>query len=104
MQHCVEKDLGWGLKVKALPRRCIVCGDDAVEMCGLDRVEVCFSREKSSQSAVSVFDPAFLPGCVRIAEVGLQTEWMQQEVSSELGSIVEGERFAEVFGDHLQQP
>jgi len=74
-----------------------------VEVLGFDGFEVCFARQEPSDPSVGVFDPAFLPRGVRIAEVCFEAEWMEQEVSGELGSVVEGERLSKVFGDSEEQ-
>ena len=103
MQHFVEKDLGWCLEVKAFSGRAIVGCEYAVEVARRDGLEICFPGQKPAQSSMSVFDAAFLPGRVGIAEVGLESGGMEQEVSCELGSVVEGKCLSQVFRDHPEQ-
>ena len=74
-----------------------------MEVLGLDGFEVGFSGQEPPQPAVSVFDAAFLPGSMGIAEVGLEAERMQQEVACELGAGVEGEGPAQVSRHHVEQ-
>ena len=67
-------------------------GEDVV---GLEGVEVGGSGEVSSEASDGVFDAAFLPGAVRVAEEGLEADLV---VLGELGSVVEGEGAPEGLG------
>jgi hypothetical protein len=61
-------------------------GEDVV---GLEGVEVGGSGEVSSEASDGVFDAAFLPGAVRVAEEGVEADLV---VFGELGSVIEGNR------------
>ena len=71
-------------------------------MLGRYRVEIGFAREIAAQATVGVFDAAFLPWGVRIAEVGLQTEPVQTQVSGELGAVIEGDCLAQTAGNERE--
>ena len=51
----------------------------------------------SAQAADGVFNPALLPGCVRVAEEGLDAEGMEV-MAGELRAIVEGDGLPAVGG------
>ena len=96
MQHLSKKNLGWRLKTEAFPGSVVVGGNVCAEEDVVDGVEVCLARQGSSQAADGVFDGAFLPGTVGIAEEGPDCELVgEDEVLSELGAIVQGDGFAQ---------
>ena len=68
-----------------------------------DGGEVGFARDEASHSADGVFDAAFLPRGVGIAEEGLQIEAVQAGVACELGAVVEGDCSAQLRWDGPEQ-
>jgi len=66
-----------------------------------DEIEIGFAWEGASETSYGVFDAAFLPGGVGVAEEGIDAELI---VECELGTIVEGEAFPEVLGDWFEEP
>ncbi len=50
-----------------------------------DVSEVGLSGQKTSRASDGVFDAAFLPRRMRVAEEGLEVELVQDEVACELG-------------------
>ena len=66
-----------------------------------DEIKVGFAREGASESAYGVFNAAFLPRGVGVAEEGVDTELV---VECELGAIVDGEAFPEDLGDGVEEP
>lgn len=67
-----------------------------------DGFEIGFAGQVSAQAGVSVFDAAFLPWGMGIAEVGLQAERVEVEVACELGAVVEGEGPAQMRGQEFE--
>ena len=53
--------------------------------------EVGFARQVAAHSSDGVFDAAFLPGRVGVAEEGLEAELVELVVAGELGAVVEGD-------------
>src|SRR3990170_7495386 len=74
VQQLAEEDLSWGLEVQALSGGIVIGSDELVEVLCRDGGEVGFARQGPAHSADGVFDAAFLPGCVRIAEEGFEGE------------------------------
>ena len=102
MQHPGE-DLSWCTEVQTLSWGVIVGVDDAVEIFRAECCDVGFAREEAAESSDSVFDAAFLPGRVRIAEEGEQSGlFVQAMMLGKLGSIVDGERSAQSLGQGLE--
>src|SRR4051812_33645825 len=57
------------------------------------------ARQEAADAAVRVLDGAFLPGAVRVAEVGLHRELpVEGGVAGELAAAVEGDRAAGLLG------
>src|SRR3546814_8827862 len=74
-----------------------VCSSDLV-------VEAGFSGEVSTEATDGVFDAAFLPWGVRIAEEGLDSELPFDAVmAGKFGAIVEGDRPSQRRGHWLEQ-
>jgi len=90
VQH-FEEGFSRGPEVKALSRGVVVDRDEGVETPRGEFAEVGLSRDQTAHPADRVLDAALLPGCVRIAEVGLDGEPMQSAVAGKLGAIVEGD-------------
>jgi hypothetical protein len=61
-----------------------------------DSSEIGFAWDEASHSADGVFDAAFLPGGVGIAEEGFQVEAVKAGVAGELGAIVECDCLAQL--------
>src|SRR5713101_5457476 len=96
VQHLSKKNLGWRHKSEAFSRSVVVGDDACVEEDFVDGVEVCLARQRSSHAADGVFDGAFLPGTVGITEEGSDAELVgEDEVLSELGTIVQGNGLAQ---------
>jgi len=89
VQHFGE-GLGRGSEVKAFAGRVVVGGDHLAESSGWEGGEVGLARDEAAHAADGVFDAALLPGRMRIAEEGLDGEAVQQQMTGELGAVVEG--------------
>ena len=60
-----------------------------------DEIEVSFAGQRASQAPDGVFHSAFLPGTMRIAEEGLETDGLVKPVMlGELVSVVKADGFA----------
>src|ERR1043166_8164657 len=103
VQH-LSKGLGWGSEVKAFARGVVVGGDAFAEAAVWEGSEIGFARDEAAHPADGIFDAALLPGCVGIAEEGLDRELMQCEVAGELGSVIEGDGMAQRLGHSSEQP
>ena len=71
MQHFGE-DLSWGVEVQALSWGVIVGVDGSSDVLRVEGLQVSGPGEEAADSADGVFDAAFLPRRVWIAEEGLQ--------------------------------
>src|SRR5205823_7672500 len=95
----------WGVEVEAFAGRAVVSRCDGIEVILGDYGEVGFSGQRAAQSADGVFDAAFLPGRVRIAEESLKAAWNGEfVVQCELGTVVEGDGAAERARQAAEQP
>lgn len=94
MQQVLAEALGWGCPVKAFSRGVVVGSQAVGELVGREGCEVCFPGQGFAHSSDGVFDAAFLPGSVRIAEEGGDREGAELVVACELGSVVEGDGLA----------
>src|SRR5271168_3536886 len=66
--------------------------------------QVCLTREEATEATIGVFDAAFLPRAMGIAEIGLDTDRIAQFVMvGELGAVVLGEAAAQL-GRQTRQP
>src|SRR5688572_3609480 len=82
----------------------VVGAGEAVELFAGEAVEVGGPGQVSSEAADGVFDAAFLPGAVGIAEEGLDTKLLVElVVPGELGAVVEGDGSSQVLGKSLEQ-
>ena len=112
MHQLVLECLIWGEEVEAFSGRVIVGVCTALDVFAAEGVEVGFSGQEASQSADGIFDAAFLPWAVGIAEVGADIEAVVELVMlGELGApfvcppaagaqdrIIEGDGLAQGFG------
>ena len=105
MQRIVEfgEEFGGGIEVKAFSRGVVIGVGAGGEEVWVDGFEIGFARHPSSQSADGVFDSAFLPWAVGIAEVGRDSEACGDQVmQGELCAVVEGDGLTQGFGDGFQ--
>jgi hypothetical protein len=69
--------------------------DDFLDVLIGELVDIEVTRQPSSQSAIGVFDSAFLPGGIGVTEPGRHIAHGSEEpVLGEGGVVVEGDRFA----------
>ena len=97
MQHLSSKGLRGRPVVKALARGVVVGGDGLAEPCGREGCQIGLAWDEAAHPADSVLDAAFLPGCVRIAEEGLDREAVQRQMTGELGAVVESDGLAQLL-------
>ena len=91
MQQLANEDLDRGLEVKAFSRRVVVSADELIEASSGDSGEIGFAWQGSPHAADCVFDAAFLPGRMGIAEVGLEGQAIELPMAGELGAVVESD-------------
>lgn len=96
MQQEIGEDLGWGFEAEALSRGIIEALSDGDDELRRIVKQVCLTRKQAADASVGIFDAAFFPGAVRIAEECFDTKGVAQfVVQGELGSIVVGEGASE---------
>src|SRR3954447_8674637 len=79
-------------EAEALARRTVHTAFDLFQVRGRDAREVQLAGQIAAQPPIGVFDAAFLPGAVRVAEVGGDpVSPRQMLVAEELGATVEGD-------------
>ena len=84
------EDLVWCHEVEASSRRVVVASCEVSNLGFCDCCKIRLSRQWSSQSTDGIFDAAFLPGGVGVAEECLSGYVGQQlMVAGELGAVVE---------------
>ena len=84
------------LEPKTFSWSMVVGGNPLVELCGGEGGEVGFTRQAATPAADSIFDAAFLPGGMGVAEIGWHPELLIELVMlCELGAIVEGDGTSE---------
>ncbi len=94
VQQLVVKNLGGRLIAEAVTRRIIIGLDHVCKAFVRERGQVGFAGQGPAQAADGVFDPALLPGRMRIAEEGLQTEGMEGVMLGEFRAVIEGNGLA----------
>ena len=94
MHHLVDKNLrGTGIP-EALPRGVVVSVNQVMKPLVGEGGQVGFTGLGAAQTADGVFDAAFLPGGVGVAEEGLDAEGMEVVMRGEFGAVVEGDGLA----------
>ena len=97
MQQEFGEYLGWGLVSKAFSWGIVAEVGDVSDLLMGAEADIGFSRQVSAQSSIGIFDAALFPGAMGIAKVGFDAELIAQfVVQSELGSVVLGERSAQL--------
>ena len=91
MQQVVPENLSRGLVAEAFAWRVVVGLHQLGEAGGREGGQVGLARQRPAQAADGVFDPAFLPGGIRVAEEGRDPERLEVGVPGELGAVVEGD-------------
>ncbi len=97
VQQLTGKGLRRGSVVKAFARGVVVGSDAFSEPGGGQGRQVGLAGDEATHSSDGVLDAALLPGCVRIAEEGLDRETMQRQMTGELGAVVEGDGLAQLL-------
>ena len=98
------KDLSRRSKAEAFSWRVIVEESQVNQSIRRKSGQICFAGQPAAQTADGVFDPAFLPGGMRIAEEGLNAELIAHTMmQGEFRTVVEGERTAQAFGQWGEQ-
>jgi hypothetical protein len=87
----LSKGLGRGSEVKALARGVVVGGDEASKAAVWQGCQIGLAGEEAAHAADGILDAALLPGRIGITEEGLDLEFVQRQVTSELGAVVEGD-------------
>ena len=97
MQQLGE-DLGGCLEVQTSSWGVIVGHRGVEDVVGIEVLQVGLSWQPASDATDSVFDAAFLPRGMGVAEEGLDSEAM---MLGELGAVVECQGAPEAFGQRL---
>jgi hypothetical protein len=88
VQHQFGEDFGRGLEVKAFAWRVIEKAGASHEIARFERFEIGLSWQEPAEAADGVFNAAFLPRSVSIAEKGLELEGgVEDMMQSELGAV-----------------
>ena len=95
VQQLLAEDLCRGFVAETFARRIVVGLQHCIEVLILESCKIGLSRQEAAHAPDGVFDGAFLPWCVGIAEEGLDAGAVKLAVVCELGSVVEGDGFAE---------
>src|SRR6266496_6565126 len=104
VQRSFGECLGGGLEVEAFSRGVIVGVGELTQLGGSEAIEIGACGQVSSEASDGIFDAAFLPGAMGVAEVGFDAELLgEQVVEGELGSVVDGEGGAAPFGEGTEQ-
>src|SRR4051812_1764766 len=103
VQQELAEALGWGCPVKAFSRGVVVGAEAVGEVVLGEGGEVGFAGQGFAHASDGVFDAAFLPGGVGVAEEGLDGEGVELVVAGELGSVVEGDGLAHGRGQRGEQ-
>ena len=83
-------------EVEALARGIVVALNASLELIGAQGGEIGFAREVAAHAADGVFDAAFLPRFVGIAEESGKAKALLKKVMlGELGAVVEGDGLAQ---------
>ena len=93
----------WGFKSKAFSWGSVEASGEGLQVIVIEAVWVGTPWNIASDTAVHIFDAAFLPRAVRVAEVGLDAAIMQPVMEKELGSIIHGEGLPPM-GRHVIEP
>ena len=107
VQRFVEfgEEFGGGIEVKAFSRGVVIGVCAGREEVRVDGFEIGFARHPFSQPADGVFDSAFLPGAMGVAEVGGDSQARRDHVmQGEFCSVVEGDGLAQTFGNGFEPP
>ena len=87
----MAEDLCRGSIVKTLSWSVIIGTDQAeqalIGQCG----QISFPRQSSAHASDGVFNPALLPGGMRVTEKGAHREFVEAVMVSELSAIIEGD-------------
>ena len=98
MQHLVDKHFRRRRIAQAFARRVIIRVNEAMKPVGGQSSQIGLAGQGPAQAADGMFDPALLPGGVRVAEERLDAESMKVVMAGEFGAIVEGDGLAAVGG------
>ena len=91
VQQFFQENLRWSFKVQALSRSVIIGSNQRQQALFWQCSQVRFSRKPSAHSSDGIFNAAFLPRRVGIAEKGAHRQFMQSLVVSELSAVIEGD-------------
>jgi len=100
----ISESLVRGQEAEAFARGIVVALDAGLELGRGEGGEISFAREVAAHAADGVFDAAFLPRFVGIAEEGGEAEVLGElVVGGELGAVIEGEGLAQGRGEGLEE-
>ena len=91
MQQIMAENLCWGLVVETLSRSVIIGTNQREQAMVRESRQVGFSRQPASHAADGVFNAAFLPRGMGVAEKGTHREFMKSIVVGELRPVIEGD-------------
>ena len=103
VQQLLAEHLCRGFVAETFARRVVVGLQHCIEVAILESCKVSLSRQEAAHASDGVFDGAFLPWCMGIAEEGLDVDVVKLAVVSELGPVVEGDGFAETAGQWFEK-
>ena len=92
VQQEVGGYLGWGAEAQAFSWRVVLGASDGIDLTWRAYAQVCFTGKEATEAAIGIFDAAFLPRAMGIAEIGADGQRIAQfVVVGELGAVVLGE-------------
>src|ERR1700760_79080 len=91
------------MPVKAFSRRVVVGADEGCQAGWWKVCQIGFTGNGAAHSSDGVFDAAFLPGCIGVAEEGGDGNAVQLVMAGELGAVVESDRPAQFGRQRLKQ-
>jgi len=92
----ISEGLVRGEEAEAFAWGMVVAKDASLELMGREGGEIGFTGEVAAEASDGVFDAAFLPRFVGVAEEGGEAEALGElEMLGELGSVIEGKGLAQ---------
>ena len=98
VQHLVDENFRRRRLPQACARRVVVRVNRLMKPLGRQGSHIGLAGQGPAQAADGAFDPALLPGGVRVAEEGFYPEGMEVVMPGELRATVEGDGLAAVGG------
>ena len=103
VQQMVSKNLGGRLIAETFPGGIIVRLDQACKVLLREGGQIGLAGQGPAQAPDGIFDPALLPGRMRITEKRLEAEGMEVVMPGELGAVIEGDGLPPCGGQRSQQ-